>query len=429
MLFNKLFFYLILLVACISVGCGDRVNSNQVKSRQNRSKEIDTAQIIDKLVDYLNYNISRYAAKTSDDDLNYFDSVIKERNDRSYASIVKAIPVKNDKSIALSNEIEQLKDVLISIKDTASIFAYLGSRIYEDTIQWKRLSVFYDKRIKRFSRDNFILWLDSVNNNIRDSIKNMYSSVFKPVREIPTDSTTRKTSNTGLKSNSRSPITNLLFYVPLAILIILLLATAYNFFKDRKKGRLKKHENSNELESNEYLRRIKELEATELDLKKRLKALEKDKEELIQINKNLNRKGTDLGPSTERVQDENKVLQQIQPRKVQEKSESTDPEFFFPAPKGDAFPVSLASSTKRPYDAYVLKIKGEAAFFSLIIEDAALVKRVLESPDSYILTLCEFEMGSVDTGKAKGIKVTKPGVLRKEGDQWRLKDKSIITLF
>jgi hypothetical protein len=154
-----------------------------------------------------------------------------------------------------------------------------------------------------------------------------------------------------------------------------------------------------------------------------MKELQKQNDELIRENNRLKQIIKRFENSI--PEKEESGFREIKP--VQQDTEMPSL-FYFPPPNNDVFPITAGSAEKRTYDAFKIRVKNDRAYFKLLVEDAAVLKRAIESSEKYILPVCEIDPKSVPFGKASKIEVVSEGVLTREGDSWKLNEKSVIKL-
>jgi hypothetical protein len=373
--------------------------------------ENDTARQIAEYIDYFNYEISKYAlSKEKDSCNNIFDASTKEK--QNYVSIMNGLarirPLlksqNQSKNELLAIKIDSLKkDTNVKINNPI-LAGYITDSIFKDSIKYKEVFNFNKSRIikpenlrdtgkvNEWRNDSaeYAAWKKNLQDTIKDKIIN-----FKP--NDPHDPPSKD-------------------YTPYAFVIAIILIGGFFLYSRIK---LKKNENPDAKKHTQQ--QIANTAAAEPNADKN--------NEIIALKNNIK----DLHDS---IAQKDAIIKRLENEIVVSKNIKVPAEvksggnnmMYFPAPNNSSFPIAANSNTKRSFDAYHLEINGSTALFNLLCDDNEVVKRALDSPDIYIVQVCEIESSSANFGKATTIKLLEKGQLQKEGDQWILKKKSLIKL-
>jgi hypothetical protein len=408
---------IVLKAAALSIICFGLLLQCTERTGGSGSKkpETDTAVMnvslmqIERWVDYVNYQVSRHALLNDNLRLEKFDAATAAN--KSYDTVIAILTKLRSKkdnvsqNEVLASEINKLKTVVAAYKPPFELLAaYLSDSIFKDTINYKNINLFYQTRIKNAESAALLKLQGDLRNAIQDSIKNLPRKNNEPSSASPKPS---PADSTGAEKSSSVPT----ILISAALLIIA--AAVYSWIKKRKKVKVKTDINSDKDDNN-----------VAADEKKVQPIVDSHKTE----NEKLWRKVKEQEILIAKLEEELLLLKNKPSQDKIIPSFNTANAMYFPAPNNSSFPIAANSNTKRSFDAYQLEVNGSSALFNLLCNDAEVVKRALDSPDIYLLQVCEIEGSSANFGKATNIKLLEKGQLQKEGDQWVLKKKSLIKL-
>jgi hypothetical protein len=371
---------------------------------------ISAAQIA-RWVDYVNYEVSRHALLKDDTKLQKFDEATA--SDKSYDAVTEVLAkLKGNKDSLskneiLAKEINTLKIAALSYKKTADLTAFLSDSIFKDAVKYKNIHQFYQIRIKTGDSIKLMELQATLKKAIEDSIKKSLG------KNKIKDSASVQIPKAGQDSDRKDDDSSLVPIVLICATLLIIALAVLSWLKKRRKPnpagtaasgtgdknttgsepKVQPAEDSHKTENEKLWRKVREQEQTIAKLERELEQYK---------NKPLQEKAT-------------------QPA-------NTNSILYFPAPNNSCFPASAGSSSKRSVDAYQLEVNGDKALFNLIAEDGEVVKRSLVTPNIYILPVCEIDGDSGLFSTATSVKVLEKGELKKEGDQWVLKKKSLIKL-
>ena len=413
------------LIVCCGIfisGCNYDKSTEIVKEKEridssNINNLADTANFY-ALIDLYNVRISRYALASRPDTLAllFFDSLLSKKPDIQYNGILQAIPERKSNNRELCTEINNLKTSPSVLKLTNNNAAqYLTMTVFQDTQSNQNLFNFYDTRSQGFEADRLHIFLGKLGNEI-DAIcrqKKIFKAsamqynvlkavVFFLVIGIPLIAwfMIRQRRRQGKPSGNLNSTSNA---------------------KIKKEGKDKHSRDDEGISDQEFHDAVSKRESK--TPQEKIEGLEKEIRRLKVENNSLQNKLSDL-ESNKHIAEK---IENLELKQVQTNAEITSV-YYFPPPNNDRFPIATGSEEKRTYDAFKIQVKKGRAYFRLLIEDTAVMKRAIESSEKYILPVCEIDPKSAPFGKASKIEIVSEGVLTREGDSWKLNEKSVIKL-
>jgi hypothetical protein len=380
------------------------------------------------LIDLYNYEMIGYVLESGKDTTAFYKYYQQIRPDSiKYGDILHAIPDSPFEYKELSQEINNLKNNDTLLVTNPDIGRYLTETIFALNNPGTHLQKFYDERNYQSAAIPRNKFLERIKVDL-----NLFAQKNNLIAQTGGFSIVR--------------------FVAGMLLVIFLAVSLVKIFLRRGKKKQEKRKNndpekatvkagepkSEVMENNSKSNKKERAEKDDDDRSRqyfidKLNDLEKVNNEQEKLIITLNKKIEELENKLRQKENIATIAEEVVSYKAPgvAKNEDIAPAgdiFYFPPPNSQGFPVVAGSPEKRTYDAFIIQVKRDKAFFKLMVEDASIMQRAIESSENYILPVCEIDSKSEPFGKASKIKVLKEGVLTKEGEFWRLSEKSLIKL-
>jgi len=227
----------------------------------------------------------------------------------------------------------------------------------------------------------------------------------------------RVLNSTAIDNSDTSNFGNILVYLALTIAFMLSIFLIFKLLKTKKK--IKHIEKS--------IKRLdtKGLESQNKEFQNTIKSLENTIESLQKENSNLKNQQYIYKHQSETdeikysVESEKATVVEFEVSDYQEGNRKL---IYFPSPfENNRFANEDVSETEKPSSLYIAEINKNTNRGIISLIETADLSRALNSPNTYLETVCNFE--NAYNSSVKGIKVVKDGEVVLEGEDWIVKPK------
>jgi len=236
-----------------------------------------------------------------------------------------------------------------------------------------------------------------------------YSSLLPKVENEKDISPIRVLNSTAIDID-KSDFGNILVYLALTIAFMLCIFLIIKLLKLKKKI---KH-----IEKSRKRRDIKGLESQNKEFQNTIKSLHKEISNL-RNQQNTYKHQSETDEVKYSVESEKATVVELEVSDYQEGSRRL---VYFPSPfENNRFANEDVSETEKPSSLYIAEINKNTNRGIISLIETADLSRALNSPNTYLETVCDFE--NAYNSSVKGIKVIKDGEVVLEGEDWIVKPK------